>query len=65
MIVNDACTVISERCHNLEHHTRVFNHDPRGVVYTHLWCFCTGVTYDEDRNMFIEQSTGLEVLKTG
>ncbi len=35
-IVNDASRVISECCHNLEHHSRVFDYDPRGAIYAHL-----------------------------
>ncbi len=31
MSVNDAFRVISELHHNLEHHSRVDNYDPRGV----------------------------------
>ncbi len=25
-------------CHNLEHHFRVINSNPRGIIYTHLRC---------------------------
>jgi len=34
-ITNGISTVISEGCHNLEHHSRVISYDPKGVIYTH------------------------------
>jgi hypothetical protein len=36
MIVNDASGVISEWGQNLEHHPRVGDYDPRGIIFTHL-----------------------------
>jgi hypothetical protein len=35
-ITNDAYGVISEGCHNLEHHSRVIKYDPMGDIYTCL-----------------------------
>ncbi len=37
-MVNDVSRVISKWCHNLEHHSRVINYNPRGINYTNLWC---------------------------
>ncbi len=44
-IINDASRVVSERCHNLEHHSRVFT----------LNCddYSIGVTYDNHQLMMI------------
>jgi hypothetical protein len=60
-IVNDASKVVSEWCHNLEHHAAVINYDPRWIIYTplqclsyrhHLWQSST-----DNRNMFIVKAT--------
>jgi len=36
IIINDASRVVSERCHNLEHHSRVVNINPRDIIYAQL-----------------------------
>ncbi len=47
MVVTDASRVVSEWHHNLEQGSRVVNNDPWGIIYTHLCCYSTGVTFDD------------------
>jgi hypothetical protein len=46
MIVNDASRVVSEGCHNLEHHSRVVKYGRRGVIYNQE-VYSTDITYGE------------------
>ncbi len=61
-LINDATKVICDWCHNLEHHSRVINYDPRCIIYTHLWCLQyrhhLWWSSIDDHNMCIVQATG-------
>ncbi len=45
MIVNDTSRITSEWRHNLRHHSIVVNYDPRGIIYTHLWCLVLALNF--------------------
>ncbi len=36
MILHDTSKVMKERCHDLEHYSRVINYNLRGIIYAHL-----------------------------
>jgi len=46
-IVNDASRPISQWHQNLEPLSRVINYNPKSTIYTHLWCYNTGITYED------------------
>jgi hypothetical protein len=63
--MNDDYRVICERCNNLEHHSRVINYEPRGIIALIYDVYGTDMTYDGLQltivkcNMFIVQATNI------